>query len=172
MVATAPSVDSIRDSFPFTTIPTQNGIPSYETIKAVHMKLKSTAASIPSTLGGGNQGLLCLVLDDAVYHTFTGHNFAIPAHPGALPTIHDGATAPQISEIVRQHAEELPIFNEATRTDQALKQQLLGAYKKIYTRGLYNIHNGYSTVTILTLITHHSSLYLLRPNHNHGFRRR
>ena len=153
MVA-APSVDSIRDSFPFPTLPTQNGVPTYETIKAIHMKLKSNAASIPSTLGGGNQGLLGLVLDDAVYHTFTGHHFTIPAYPGALPTIPTGSTAPQISEIVRQHSEQLRIFNEATRTDQALKQQLLGAYNEMYTRGLRNIHTGYSSVTTLTLLTH------------------
>ena len=159
MVASAPSVDAIRDSFPFPTIPSLTGQPTYESIRAFHMKLKSNAASIPSTLGGGNHGLLGLVLAGPTYQLFTGHAFALPINPGAVPVIPAGATAAHTGEIVRQHAENLRIFQETQRTDQALKQQLLNAIDEMYTRGLRNAHTGYSNVTTFGLLTHLYNTY-------------
>ena len=159
MVASAPSVDAIRESFPFSTIPPQTGQPTYESIRAVHMKLKSNAASIPSTLGGGNHGLLGLILADPVYHTFTGHHFNIPVNPGAVPIIPPGQTAAQIGELVCQHGEALRTYQETQRTDQALKQQILNAFDEMYTRGLRNAHTGYSNVSAFGLIEHLYNTY-------------
>ena len=159
MVASAPSVDAIRDSFPFPTLPKQMGVPTFETIKAAHMKLKTNAASIPSTLGGGNHGLLGLVLTNAVYNTLTGHNFVLPNNPGAVPTIPNNATAAQIGEEVRQHGERLRCYQETNRTDHALKQLLLNSFDEMYTRGLRNVHTGYSNVTTIALLNHLYTTY-------------
>ena len=159
MVTTAPSVESIRESFPFPTIPTQTGQPTYATIRAVHMKLKSNAASIPSTLGGGNHGLLGLVLTDPVYHLSTGHHFVLPNNPGAVPTIPAGSTAAATGELVRQHAVELRQYLECQCTDQAIKQQILNAFDEMYTRGLRHPHTGYQNVTAIRLLTHLYATY-------------
>ena len=159
MVTSAPSVDAIRDSFPFPTIPKLTGLPTYESIRSIHMKLKSNAASIPSTLGGGNHGLLGLVLAAATYQLFTGHAFVMPLNPGAVPVIPAGATAAHTGELVCQHGENLQMYQETQRTDQALKQQLLNAVDEMYTRGLRNPHTGYSNVTTMGLLTHLYNTY-------------
>ena len=155
MAAKAPSVESIREGFPYPTIPKQNGLPTYESIKAVHIKLKTNAASVPSNLGGGAHGNLGLILSDTIYHTLTGHHFVRTAHPGATPVLPEGQpTAALIGELVRQHTAELIAYYETERTDQALKQQVLNAFDDMYTRGLRNTHTGYASVTALQIITH------------------
>ena len=61
------SVESIRSAFEHQTIQPCTGEPDYDAIKSVHNKLKANAASIPSTLGGGNHGILGLIMSDATY---------------------------------------------------------------------------------------------------------
>jgi hypothetical protein len=45
------SVESIHEGFPFITIAKQPGLPTYETIAKVHLKLKANASSVVSELG-------------------------------------------------------------------------------------------------------------------------
>ena len=134
MAASAPSVESIREGFPYPTIPKQNGLPTYESIKEIHMKLKSNAASLPSSLGGGAHGHLGLILSDTIYHTFTGHHFVQIGYPGAVATIPAGQpSAALIGETVRQHAATLRAHYETLRADQALKQQILSVFTFVHT---------------------------------------
>jgi hypothetical protein len=72
------SVESIGKGFPFLTIAKQPGLPTYETIAKVHLKLKANAASVVSELGGGAHGLLGLVLPTATYTTLTNVHFNAP----------------------------------------------------------------------------------------------
>jgi DNA-binding protein H-NS len=44
------------------------------------------------------------------------------------------------------------VFQETTRTDQALKQQLLGAFDEMYTKSLSNCHTGFATITTFDII--------------------
>ena len=159
MVTTAPSVETIRDGFPFPTIPKQPGLPTYETIKAVHMKLKANAASVPSALGGGNHGLLGLIISDAVYHTFTGNHFVLPNQPPPLPIVPAGTSAVNTGVLVREHAELLREYHETMRTDQALTQQVINTFDKIYTRSLRNRHTGYANVTAINIVEHLYTTY-------------
>ena len=61
------SVESIRSAFEHQTILPYTGEPDYDAIKSVHDKLNANVASIPSTLGGGQNGLLGLIMSDATY---------------------------------------------------------------------------------------------------------
>ena len=148
------SVDDIRSGFPHPTIPTIEGEPTYQTIKSMHNLLKSNAASVPTTLGGGAHGHLGLALAPVLYLAVTGAAFNTPAHPGAGPVLANNATQAQILAATRQYNIDMKVYLECVRTDQALKQQLLGAVDSIYVESLRDMHTGYTAVTVLQLLTH------------------
>ena len=149
-----PSVDEIRSGFPQPSVPAIDGEPTYESIKTVHDILKSNAASVPTTLGGGAHGHLGLVLNPTVYLVVTGANFVSPANPGVTATIPTGSTTAQIGVLTRQFNSDYKIYTECGRTEQALKQLLLGAVDDIYVSSLRNQYTGYTAVTTLAILTH------------------
>ena len=107
-----------------------------------------------SQLGGGQHGLLCLVLNAALYFTLTSTEFIQLTNPGTVVTIPPGSTGPQIDIIVRNHKEQLREWQETTRTDQAIQQQLIAVFDEEYLRGLRNMHTGYVGVTTQQILTH------------------
>ena len=133
------------ETFPHQTIPSQPGMPTYETIQ-------ENEASIQSELGGGAHGLLGLALSPTAYQTITGSPFVPPVNPGTLPAIPALQTGPQINEFVRAHNEDLRVWREYIKTERALKTQLLNTFDDIYFKGLRNRHTGYATTTLLQLI--------------------
>eukprot|EP00957_Ditylum_brightwellii_P077497 5888759-Ditylum_brightwellii.AAC.1 len=60
-------------------------MPTWDSIKAIHLHLNGNAASVPSDLGGGQHGHLGLTIGGAEYQTLTGHPFAQPANPSVTP---------------------------------------------------------------------------------------
>ena len=104
------SVESIRSAFEHQTIQPYTGEPDYDAIKSVHNKLKENAASIPSTLGGGNHGLLGLIMYDATYLLVSNTAFLHPTNPGLLSHIPMDATAAISYELVRQHRRHSKCF--------------------------------------------------------------
>eukprot|EP00957_Ditylum_brightwellii_P061411 4661272-Ditylum_brightwellii.AAC.1 len=60
-------------------------MPTWDSIRAVHLQLNTNAASVPSDLGGGQRGHLGLTIGGAEYQTLTGHLFVRPANPGMTP---------------------------------------------------------------------------------------
>ena len=140
------------ETFPHQSIPSQPGMPTYETIQETHMLLKANAASVQSELGGGAHGLLGLALSPTAYQTITGSPFVLPANPGTLPAIPALQTGPQINEFVRAHKEAIHVWREYIKTEKALKTQLLNTFDDIYFKGLRNRHTGYATTTLLQLI--------------------
>ena len=159
MASSGPSVETIKEGFPHLLIPRHAGAPSFESVQATHKLLKANAASVPSDLGGGTHGLLGLMLDDAVYNNVTGHPFVRPANPGNSAVIPVGATAAQTHTLERIHAENLRVFREVIRTDQALKQQLLQVFDDMYFKALRNPHVGYTNATAYNLIQHLYNTY-------------
>ena len=87
------STENIKDTFPYPTIPKFPGRPDFDSIAAVHTKLKANAASIHSNLGGGNHGLLGLALQPGTYTILTGHVFEPPSNPGPTANIPNGLKA-------------------------------------------------------------------------------
>ena len=144
---TGTTVEQIREGFHYPTLDRQPGLPSYNTINSVHTLLKTNAASVPSQLGGEQHGLLGLVLNNAIFNKLTGTDFIKPSNPGTVATIPTGSTGPQIDILVRNHKEQLREWQETTRTDQALQQQLIAVFDEEYLRGLRNMHTGYVGVT-------------------------
>ena len=148
------TVETIREGFSYPSIDKQPGYPTYAIINEVHKKLKTNSASVHSNLGGGQHGLLDLTLQDRTYTTLTGVPFILPTNPGTGPTIPAGSSGPQIYQFERAHKEELRQWQETTRTDQALQQQLLSVFDEEYLRGLSNLHMGYVGVSTNTMLQH------------------
>ena len=151
---TGTTVEQIREGFHYPTLDRQPGLPSYNTINSVHTLLKTNAASVPSQLGGGQHGLLGLVLNNEIFQKLTGTDFIKPSNPGTVATIPTGSTGPQIDNLVRNHKEQLREWQETTRTDQALQQQLIAVFDEEYLRGLRNMHTGYVGVTTQQMLDH------------------
>ena len=100
-----PTIETIIDSFPNQTIPAIEGEPKYETIKNVEKLLIENAASVHSTLGGGNHGFLGVILTPEKYQLVTGHTFEAHTNPRALPTLPPNATQHQILNANSVHKE-------------------------------------------------------------------
>jgi hypothetical protein len=133
------------------------GIPTYESIAEINLKLNANAASVHSNLGNGAHRLLALTIDPAVYNRISPDPFVPPANPGANPVLPNNSTVAFITELTWQHAASLRIWKEYMSTDKTLKQQLLAAIAAIaviYYRSLRNRITGYANVTTLTILLH------------------
>eukprot|EP00957_Ditylum_brightwellii_P026399 1996786-Ditylum_brightwellii.AAC.1 len=76
---------AVMDHFLVKDIPRQAGMPTWESIQAIHLNLNVNAASVPSDLGGRALGYLSLTIGGAEYQTLTRHAIARPANPGITP---------------------------------------------------------------------------------------
>ena len=88
------TVESIIESFSISTIQYIEGELDFKSIKEIEKIIVTNASSIESELGGGQHGLLGLVVSTAQYNTITGHNFVPHENPGFLPTFPQNPTQP------------------------------------------------------------------------------
>ena len=153
MTSSVPSVEDITNAFP-TPITKIMGKPNYESLKNLKDQLKANAASIPTTLGGGNHGYLGLILSPAAYATITANQFIKPVYPRQLPYVPAGTNAANTSTIVRRHTEDLRQWREFKNVNTVLKNQLLSALDDIYVRALKDRHVRYMNQSIRTILTH------------------
>ena len=149
-----PDIDKIVEGFPHPTITPIIGIPTYESISEIHIKLNSNAASVHSELGNGALGLLALTVTPAVHNTLAGVPYVTAVNPGQMVTIPPGSTGPQIAALDAAHKTQVRIWKEYLSVDKALKQQLLGCVNEMYYRTLRNRHTGYAIVSTRDIITH------------------
>ena len=147
-------IQNIKDSFAYPNINKFPGRPNYDTIAAVHSKLKANAASVHSNLGGGAHGLLGLALQPGTYTVLTGQVFVPPSNPGPTANLPNGLTGPQISERVREHEQQLKVWKQYNTVEQALKQQLISAFDEIYLKSISNRHTGFASLTLLRMLQH------------------
>ena len=105
MTSSVPSVEVFTNSFPTQLTPIV-GKPTYTTLTTLKDQLKANAASVPTTLGGGNHGYLGLILSPATYATISPTAFIKPAYPGQHPAIPVGTNAANTSAIICRHTED------------------------------------------------------------------
>lgn len=147
--------DEYIASFPHSTIPPIQGRPNYAALRELRSMLKTNAASVRSTLGGGANGYLGLIVAANIYNTIApGTPFNIPQFPGPQPIIPPNATQAQIGELVRAHTENLRQFNEYTSIHAALHKQLLNAVEETYVRALKQPHIGYVRRSVREILAH------------------
>ena len=102
MTSSVPSVEDFTNAFPTQVTPVV-GEPTYATLKTLKDQLKANAASVPTTLGGGNHGYLGLILSPATYATISQTAFIEPVYPGQHPAIPATINAANTSTIIRHH---------------------------------------------------------------------
>ena len=123
--------------FQFKELTKIHGEPTYDTIKTLHDQIKANAASVPSTLGGGNLGHLGLVITPQQYALISNAPFDRPPHPGQC-VIPANSTQAQIQAIKDLHTEQLRIFNEVIGVEAALRQQINEAIENSYLKAIRN----------------------------------
>ena len=153
------AIDKIVDGFPFPTIPTIIGTPTYNTIAEVNLKLNSNDASVQSNLGCGTLGLLQLTVSPAVYNTLSVTDFFVPIKPGSSPDISANSTGTQITELSYAFDTAATLFNEYDHTDKALRQILLTNVNEMFIRSLRHKYVGYSLTSTRTILEHLYTTY-------------
>ena len=148
------TVESIIESFPTSNIPSVEGEPTYKSIKEVEKYIITNASSIESELGGGQHGLLGLVIPPARCSTVTGHTFVPHANPGALPTFPQNPTQPQITQANATHKEQLRLWREQNMAIKALKKQLTSVFEPKHLEEMHDNYAGFNNVTIQEIFAH------------------
>jgi hypothetical protein len=147
------SVDDIVAKFPTKTIPTTTGEPNYASISNMVQTLYGNAASLPTTLGGGQHGHVGLIMTPILYATLANTAYIPPNDPGATPNPIGTTTVAR--EIIRlDHKEERRIYDNHQNMDDALKSQVIDTINDTYLCELRNKYTGYMGVSTRDLIDH------------------
>jgi hypothetical protein len=157
------SVDKILDGFPIQTLPQIVGEPTYTSLTTLHKLLKTNAASVETTRGGGLLGHLALVMPPAAYNIRSGGQAFIPAvNPGPIYQVPVGGpnlTAATSQQNVRAHEEQLREYNIHNNIDKELKRQLIAAIEPEFFAAIMDEDTGYATTTTMDIITHLYTTY-------------
>jgi hypothetical protein len=117
------SVDDIIAKFPAKTIPHIQGEPEYASINEMVQMLYSNAASLATTLGGGQHGHIGRIMTPILYATLSNTPYNNPDDPGPIPN--DGATAAAREAERILHKEARRIFDNDQSMDDALKALII-----------------------------------------------
>ena len=151
-------IDKTTAGFPHPTVDPIIGLPNYQSIKEMHVKLNANAASVYTNFGDGKHGLLRLTVAETQYNTVAIIHFVAPTNPGIL-IYSVNASAPKMVKEKEAHGLAIISFREYTLVDNALKQLLLNAVEDKYYRVLRDSLIGYANVTARTLIKHLFTTY-------------
>ena len=140
--------DKITTGFPHPAVDLILSLPTYETIKELHIQLNANAASIFANLGDNQHGLLRLTVSNAQFNSVSIVPFVAPANSGVT------FSSAQIKQADDAHDKVYILFKEYTLADKTIKQLLLWVVEDKYYRALRNNLIGYANVTTSDLIHH------------------
>ena len=133
----ASNVDYKATYFEYKALTRIHGKPSFETLKILHNQLKANAGAVPSTLGGGANGHLGLVVDPQQYALISNIPYLRPQQPP--PFILPPNTRPEIAMILRDnHADNIRTYREFIGVENALRQQIVEAIENRWLQSLRN----------------------------------
>ena len=127
------------------------GEPTIDSIAKLHKEVKRNAQRVPTTLGGGQNGYLGLVVTPEVYNTIPGARpFHRPQDPGVFtPTPRrvrrvvtrghqevEELTAEDIAMQRIQYEEQLRLYNEVQAIEGLLRTQIIEAIDEQYITAL------------------------------------
>jgi hypothetical protein len=147
------SIPSVNDTcFQHKVLTKIHGLPSYESLQHVSTELKANASSVPSTLGGGQNGHLGLLLSDArcitVQHAVP---WATPGDPGPFAPPANG-TGPQIEAACEAWRGLNREFETCQATDKALVAQLVESIDSICLRSMLSRAAGQRSGSIRAIL--------------------
>jgi len=126
--------------------------PTYGQLKALRETIYANAASVPTTLGGGQHGHLGMTMEAATYASLAPNTPFISPTPVTMPDL-ENSTGPQIIEANRQYAEDLRAFKSFQNLNQALIKQVTNAVPALYLRAFHRPRIGLLGRTIAELLT-------------------
>jgi hypothetical protein len=153
-------IPSVKDTyFQHKVLTKIHGKPIYESLQTVLTELKANASSVPSTLGGGNNGHLGLLLSNARYTALANTiAWVTPNNPGPfVPPL--AGTAAQIEAAKDVWKELKQTFELHQATEKALIAQVVESIDPIYLRALLNRATGQYSVNIRALLAHLFTTY-------------
>ena len=142
-------IDYKNNRFEYPDLTRIIGEPTTSSLITLHNEVKSNAISVNTTLGGGQNGHLGLVVTPATYATLVPGDtpYTRPANPGRLQ-ITGNETQYQIAQRRDEHDEATRLFREVLGVERALIQQIVGAVEAKYLKALRNPITNKITKTI------------------------
>ena len=125
------NIDNILERMPNKVFTRIQGEPSFETLEQFQKELRANAKAIHSTLGGGAQGHLGLLMTPAAYAHVSPTAFVPPTHPGHI-TVAPGTSAHIAAALRDTHTAELGRFNTVQAVLSVLKAQFKAAFDLDY----------------------------------------
>jgi hypothetical protein len=125
-----------------------DGTPDAATIQQLRKQVYTNLLSIPSIIGGANNGYLGLAMPAAEYLARAGAAFVHPPAPQAQPVHAAGDTAAIISAANRLWDENKDIFRQYTQVKADVRQQIIKAVDPVYFVTLEDPLFGFADVTL------------------------
>ena len=153
------NVNYCDNYFQHTDLTPIRGEPTNETLKTLVNEIKADAQTVHSTLGGGANDHLGLVLTTARCNRIApGQPYVRPIFPGTL-NIPPRQTNAQALITRDQHNEAMRLFQETEAIHNALIQQLVKAVDAMYLQALRNLITNKFNVPIHDIVQHLTTTY-------------
>ena len=146
----------IRDELRKETATKIHGQPTDHDVTLLEKELIAIAATIPSTLGGGNHGHAGLIVEPAKYLTMTGGTaFTQPGNPGIYPAgLAPNAAAGTRAREEAEHKELIAQYEIHKGVEQALKDIIIQAVDEDYLLEIEDETLGFLNETPRSMIIH------------------
>ena len=118
------------------------GEPSYDDLRQLRTVIYQNAASVNSSLGGGNHGHLGMIMDAPTYATLTATPWQDPPEPPVDLQLPNNPTGFQIAEAHRLHNQELKVRREFQNLDRALTRIIMESVDELYLKPFYQPYIG------------------------------
>jgi hypothetical protein len=159
-------IPSVKDTcFQHKVLTKIHGEPTCESLQNTSTELKANASSVPSTLGGGQNGHLGLLLSAARCNTLAhAVPWATPVNPGVFVPPNPG-TGPQIAAANDVWRELKLQFELCQAADKALIAQLVESMDPVCLRAMLNRATGqHLAASVLSFFTFFLPVAKSRPN--------
>ncbi|KAL7474037.1 hypothetical protein ACHAW6_000036, partial [Cyclotella cf. meneghiniana] len=146
----------IEESFKAYDFTKIDGQPTDESLNLLIRELTNAAASIPTTLGGGNHGHIGMVVEESEYITFLNGNvtFDAPSNPGAYPTTVDENNAAKREEQVTKHKEQKLVFLTHEAVAHAIRTMIVTCVDEEWLAELRSETMGFNHRTPKEMLEH------------------
>lgn len=136
------AVDSLKEKMPHQVLTKIIGEPDYTSLKKLRSEVKANASAIHSTLGGGANGHLGLVVTPVAYARVSGTPWVQPAHPGDIAVVPPGTSSHVAAHLRDTHAKHLHHFNLADSVTKIISAQIKNAIDEDYIAAEINDNSG------------------------------
>jgi hypothetical protein len=132
------------------------GMPTYETLRALKSDLKSNASSVDCSLGGALHGYLGALISPAAYGTIAGQNYPFikPVFPGYQATVIPTDTTAVRDATLRTYKTNFHAWREHDHVIKALRKQLISAIEEPFIRHLKDPNTAYNSIALETMLAY------------------